>query len=277
MNIDRECRICFELENNEYIFISPCDCKGTSKYVHLECLQKWRKLNRGRYAYDRCMECTKEYLIRKKYKNENFIFKIKTRDQLYLPYILVIPFGFILTYYDSNLNILYFMDLGRESVNINMCSLSRGDRVNNCYNTNLREILKNSYFFFYFFYFGFLLFIQFFFLLLKYFYNIHKKIKRKKEFIRNSFHFHITSLLFLIKFPLLYNIFVNILLLPYVFLGLLVVLNLFEFFYYLLFYNIHNNLINKLNGILNPYTILSYEINPLIENKIDISEKTYEI
>jgi len=81
----------------------------------------------------------------------------------------------------------------------------------------------------------------------------------------------------LIKFPLLYNIFVNILLLPYVFLGLLVVLNLFEFFYYLLFYNIHNNLINKLNGILNPDTILSYEINPLIENKIDISEKTYEI
>jgi len=37
------CRFCFEsnsLKKNP--LISPCDCKGTSKYVHRDCLMKWQ-------------------------------------------------------------------------------------------------------------------------------------------------------------------------------------------------------------------------------------------
>ncbi|XP_061344785.1 uncharacterized protein LOC133290650 isoform X6 [Gastrolobium bilobum] len=35
-----QCRICFETEGRH--FIAPCKCKGTSKYVHRECLDNWR-------------------------------------------------------------------------------------------------------------------------------------------------------------------------------------------------------------------------------------------
>ena len=47
MSVDSsECRICFENEGIDNPFISPCLCKGTSKYVHLSCLMTWRQLNR---------------------------------------------------------------------------------------------------------------------------------------------------------------------------------------------------------------------------------------
>ena len=41
---NKECRICFEnyeTVDNELIY--PCYCSGTSKYVHRECLEKWRE------------------------------------------------------------------------------------------------------------------------------------------------------------------------------------------------------------------------------------------
>ena len=38
----KECRICFENnESQDNLFISPCLCDGTSKYVHSKCLEQW--------------------------------------------------------------------------------------------------------------------------------------------------------------------------------------------------------------------------------------------
>lgn len=57
-----KCRICLEgetnrnlssylnlnqTEKNEKVFISPCNCKGDHKYVHLSCLKKWLKSRYG--------------------------------------------------------------------------------------------------------------------------------------------------------------------------------------------------------------------------------------
>jgi len=36
----RQCRICFGQENEESM-LCPCDCKGTSAYIHLECLEEY--------------------------------------------------------------------------------------------------------------------------------------------------------------------------------------------------------------------------------------------
>ena len=36
------CRICFEPEMSDEELISPCDCAGSQKYVHLSCLSKWQ-------------------------------------------------------------------------------------------------------------------------------------------------------------------------------------------------------------------------------------------
>lgn len=50
-NEPKLCRICLEeeskdSENMEYQFISPCKCKGTSKFVHVHCLRSWLESKR---------------------------------------------------------------------------------------------------------------------------------------------------------------------------------------------------------------------------------------
>lgn len=49
------CRICFESEPPE--LISPCDCNGTIKWVHRECLETWIKASGSK----ECEICKKEY------------------------------------------------------------------------------------------------------------------------------------------------------------------------------------------------------------------------
>lgn len=48
-----ECRICFG-DNSDQILISPCNCAGTLKFVHRECLDKWRKISRHDTFCDIC-------------------------------------------------------------------------------------------------------------------------------------------------------------------------------------------------------------------------------
>ena len=49
-----ECRICFEPQTIDNIFIYPCACNGTSKYVHIKCLKKWRDTTTNLIAKKRC-------------------------------------------------------------------------------------------------------------------------------------------------------------------------------------------------------------------------------
>lgn len=35
------CRICMAGETKEDFFISPCLCKGSTKYTHISCLKEW--------------------------------------------------------------------------------------------------------------------------------------------------------------------------------------------------------------------------------------------
>ena len=58
-----ECRICFESEKPDDLFIQPCACKGTSKYIHTSCLNTWRRTAENREARNRCMECGERYMI----------------------------------------------------------------------------------------------------------------------------------------------------------------------------------------------------------------------
>jgi hypothetical protein len=40
---ERACRYCFG-DDSEGPLISPCDCKGGQKYVHLDCLRRWQRM-----------------------------------------------------------------------------------------------------------------------------------------------------------------------------------------------------------------------------------------
>lgn len=47
-----ECRICMEMDDS-IVMLSPCKCKGTQKYVHAICLNKWRSS-----SYTRSHSCS---------------------------------------------------------------------------------------------------------------------------------------------------------------------------------------------------------------------------
>ena len=62
-NDDEElsCRICME-PGPRSDFIAPCACRGSSKWVHRECLDKWRATREDR-AFSRCTECLAAYKL----------------------------------------------------------------------------------------------------------------------------------------------------------------------------------------------------------------------
>jgi len=61
MSDPKMCRICLDSENGNTM-ISPCQCRGTQKYVHRMCLDDWRLSNPDR-AFYQCDICRYEYRL----------------------------------------------------------------------------------------------------------------------------------------------------------------------------------------------------------------------
>lgn len=67
-NEHRQCRICYgdSSETNTLgRLISPCQCRGTMKYVHIVCLNEWRLHSAGQQSFFRCDQCGYRYLIQR--------------------------------------------------------------------------------------------------------------------------------------------------------------------------------------------------------------------
>jgi len=81
-----QCRICLETDGRD--FIAPCKCKGTSKYVHRDCLDHWRAVKEG-FAFSHCTTCKAPYYLRvhvhtdRKWRTMKFRFFV-TRDILFI-------------------------------------------------------------------------------------------------------------------------------------------------------------------------------------------------
>lgn len=81
-----QCRICLETDGRD--FITPCKCKGTSKYVHRACLDHWRAVKEG-FAFAHCTTCKAPYHLRvhaaadRKWRTLKFRFFV-TRDILFI-------------------------------------------------------------------------------------------------------------------------------------------------------------------------------------------------
>lgn len=43
--MDRHCRVCFESEEDKSALISPCQCRGSSLYIHIHCLELWQNVS----------------------------------------------------------------------------------------------------------------------------------------------------------------------------------------------------------------------------------------
>ncbi|XP_074308716.1 uncharacterized protein LOC141643447 [Silene latifolia] len=81
-----QCRICLESDGTD--FIAPCKCKGSSKFVHRECLDHWRSVKEG-FAFAHCMTCEAPYYLTvhalpdKKWRTLKFRFFV-TRDIIFI-------------------------------------------------------------------------------------------------------------------------------------------------------------------------------------------------
>ena len=113
MSINKECRICFDnayQADNE--FISPCLCNGTSKYIHKNCLEKWRSFADNLKARKKCMACNAEYQIKKSFPIETYFIKFINFDEhsdhqesiLNIFYITFLTAQFALITYLASLN-----------------------------------------------------------------------------------------------------------------------------------------------------------------------------
>lgn len=56
------CRICLEGPLSRKDVICPCNCRGSSKWVHRACLDRWRTTREDR-AFSRCTECLTDYVL----------------------------------------------------------------------------------------------------------------------------------------------------------------------------------------------------------------------
>ena len=63
----RNCWVCFATEADDRTaeWVRPCRCKGTTKWVHRSCLQRWidEKQRGSSNAKVACPQCNTEYLI----------------------------------------------------------------------------------------------------------------------------------------------------------------------------------------------------------------------
>ncbi|KAH8416786.1 hypothetical protein KR222_004548, partial [Zaprionus bogoriensis] len=65
--VERTCWICFatEAENRLATWLHPCQCRGSTKWVHESCLYRWidEKQNGNTRMKVSCMQCRVEYII----------------------------------------------------------------------------------------------------------------------------------------------------------------------------------------------------------------------
>ncbi|KAF5276273.1 hypothetical protein FQA39_LY06622 [Lamprigera yunnana] len=63
----RYCWVCFatEEEDTDAFWVQPCNCRGTTKWVHQSCLQRWvdEKQKGGNVGKVACPQCQTEYII----------------------------------------------------------------------------------------------------------------------------------------------------------------------------------------------------------------------
>ena len=112
-----ECRIC--LENGETALITPCNCRGSQKYVHLECLNKWRVENINNEKYTNCEICKRKYNIRRFFKSEIFLYddkpRIKFKSLIYF-FILYFLAGVIWTMdFETNFKTIDIITFGSQN------------------------------------------------------------------------------------------------------------------------------------------------------------------
>ena len=58
----KQCRICLALDCDDLRpLVQPCACRGSAKWIHIACLEEWRRKSPKEDAAYRCGQCNEEY------------------------------------------------------------------------------------------------------------------------------------------------------------------------------------------------------------------------
>lgn len=65
------CRFCFEGPEAGNPLINPCKCIGSMKYVHVQCIKKWRRNTTNREWIHKCQLCLEDYEVFLRWQKED--------------------------------------------------------------------------------------------------------------------------------------------------------------------------------------------------------------
>ena len=257
-----ECRICYESEKLDDLLISPCKCKGTSKYIHESCLSKWRYSNTEGDAFNKCMECNHKYIFRKLYNNELInLFGNNFRNCYFVLFSLTFINTLIIWPIEEmdNYLLIKILDNNNDTIQHNIMSHNKTD-------VSLLELVKSDKLAPFLFYFTFSMFIE---CLLFYMYFIMKSylyIYRKKYYLNKIKKIYLSSVVYTLQFIIWYYLLVYQI--PFFFLFFVFTISLFEPYMVVNLLKKHEKLIiymNKDNGEL---ILPIEEYNEQLENTI---------
>lgn len=104
---EKRCRICLDGDNESELgrLISPCLCKGSSRYIHLKCLEQWREMSPRKESFYRCDTCHYHYSFSRPWL-------AKVLDKAWFPHVATVVLMLLMIYgfgcagrtlYDKNL------------------------------------------------------------------------------------------------------------------------------------------------------------------------------
>jgi len=91
-NSENICRICHGGDEEGRLF-SPCRCKGSMKYVHIQCLNSWRISSANSSSYFQCDTCHYKYHFQRTSISKLFSSFIVLQITTFLVFLLLIIFA----------------------------------------------------------------------------------------------------------------------------------------------------------------------------------------
>ena len=145
-----QCRICLEEEETIDNLISPCRCSGTSKYVHVECLERWRYQDVNAPGFYKCMECNENYIIlnNDEIEDENlFYIFYKPSNVFYFQLTFSIPLTLFFLIIDSYTNTYKLVEIFPSWYDNKLLNLVKSDSFyENLFYGNISIYIQNLIF-----------------------------------------------------------------------------------------------------------------------------------
>jgi hypothetical protein len=244
----KECRICLDDEVDETKLIAPCKCKGTHKYVHMKCLEKWRHTDDDVFSTEiihnrkkKCGICKTHYREDKRFPDETFIIEISMKKICCIYFFISFWIYLFITFFNisKNKSILYTYTNNSKYINMYRNITSSDESLNNLfiysYSMNITNIIT----------------------IFGYIYMIIQYINRYKIFFYKISPFLIYFLVYIFSSKIIFELCSPLSIHLFIFIHII--------FYFvspgnlILIKYTHNNLITDLNNKYNESTILPYD------------------